>query len=255
MTTGAHAEDAALADRLATEVGQLLVRTRAEHLAAGGPDGPELEDVGDRTAQALIAEVLDRERPGDAVLSEEARDDPARVGAPRVWIVDPLDGTREYGQGRHDWAVHIALWADGDLRTGAVALPDEGETYLAGDRHVPERSGGQRLRFAISRTRPSRLVDAVVGDLDGVRVPHGSAGYKAMVVVRGDADAYLHTGGQQQWDSAAPVIVARAAGLHTSRADGTPLAYNVADTWLPDLLIARPETAPTILDAVRRAGR
>lgn len=250
-----HDDDATLAGRLARSTGELLLAARADHLAGGGRRGPALQDLGDRVAQTHIADVLARERPADAVLSEEAPDDPARLDASRVWIIDPLDGTREYGEDRHDWAVHVALWADGALVTGAVALPDEDAVLVAGEQATPARPGIDPLRFAVSRSRSTRLVDATIDRLGGMRVRHGSAGYKAMAVVRGDVDAYLHAGGQFQWDSAAPVVVARAAGLHTSRIDGSPLRYNTRETWLPDLLIARPDAAPRILSALAAERR
>jgi 3'(2'), 5'-bisphosphate nucleotidase len=169
------------------------------------------------------------------VLSEEAPDDLGRLTADRVWIIDPLDGSREYAEpGRSDWAVHVALWERGDLTAGAVALP----AFEPG----PPRPPG-RARIVVSRTRPPDIAAQVADSINAVLVPMGSAGAKAMAVVRGEADAYLHAGGMHEWDSAAPVFVARAAGLHASRLDGRPLRYNQPDPWLPDLLICRPELA------------
>nr|WP_269204980.1 inositol monophosphatase family protein [Motilibacter aurantiacus] len=220
--------------------------------AAGVPD---LRARADAAAQAVIADLLARLRPEDAVLSEEALDDPARLEARRVWIVDPLDGTREYGEeGRHDWAVHVALWQDGELTDGAVALPALGAKglVLATDDVTapPARAAGAAPRLAVSRSRATDLVKGVAEVLGAELVPMGSAGFKASAVVRGEADAYVHTGGQYEWDSAAPVAVARAAGLHTSRVDGSPLAYNRPDPSLPDLVVCRPELAEAVLAAI-----
>ena len=211
--------DGELARRLASETGRLLISVRPGD--------------GDRIAQDFLAAQLEEHRPEDAVLSEEAPDDPCRLTADRVWIIDPLDGSREYAEpGRTDWAVHVALWERGELVAGAVAVP-----ALQQSQRVPHR----RPRIVVSRTRPPEFAQRVAEAIDGVLVPMGSAGAKTMAVVRGEADAYLHAGGMYEWDSAAPVYVARAAGLHASRVDGRPLVYNRPDPWLPDLLICRPE--------------
>ncbi|WP_112271743.1 3'(2'),5'-bisphosphate nucleotidase CysQ [Lentzea terrae] len=221
--------DGALAERLATETGRLLVGVRPGD--------------GDRIAQDFLAAQLKEHRPDDAVLSEEAPDDPRRLTADRVWIIDPLDGSREYAEpGRSDWAVHVALWQAGQLVAGAVSLPALGRTFGT-DRPARSSPSHSRLRIVISRTRPPEFAQRFADAVHGVLVPMGSAGAKAMAVVRGEADAYLHAGGMYEWDSAAPVAVARAAGLHCSRADGRPLVYNQPDPWLPDLLICRPELA------------
>jgi 3'(2'), 5'-bisphosphate nucleotidase len=189
------------------------------------------------------------------VFSEEAVDDLRRLTADRVWIVDPLDGTREYGDGRHDWAVHVALWADGELVAAAVALPALGEVLVTDPAlPVPPAVPAARPRIAVSRTRPPAEATTVAAALDGDLVPLGSAGYKAVAVARGEVDAYVHAGGMYQWDSAAPVAVARAAGLTTCRLDGTPLVYNDPDPWLPDLVVCRPELAGPILAAVRSSS-
>jgi 3'(2'), 5'-bisphosphate nucleotidase len=227
-----------------------LVRLRAGALA-----GRELGDAGDAAAQQAIVDILASQRPGDVVFSEEAADDVRRLTADRVWIVDPLDGTREYGDpDRHDWAVHVALWSAGELTAAAVALPGLGEVLVTDPAPaLPEHSPGP-LRVAVSRTRPPAVADAVAAALGAELVPFGSAGYKTVAVVRGEVDAYVHAGGMYQWDSAAPVAVARAAGLTTCRLDGAPLVYNDPDPWLPDLVVCRPEHAEAILAAVR-AGR
>ncbi len=241
-------DDVAVAVRAARAAGDALLALRES--AAGAPD---LKARGDREAQAAIAAVLAEHRPGDAVLSEEALDDSDRLTADRVWIVDPLDGTKEYAEaGREDWAVHVALWerGAGELTRAAVALPARDlvlttDAPTGGAPAAAPHSGPPR--FAVSRTRATALVTEVAARLGAELVPLGSAGFKASAVVLGEVDAYVHTGGQYEWDSAAPVAVARAAGLHTSRVDGTPLVYNQADVRLPDLVVCRPELAASIL--------
>jgi 3'(2'), 5'-bisphosphate nucleotidase len=219
--------------------------------------GRALGDAGDAAAQAAIAGVLTEQRPGDAVFSEEAIDDRRRLSADRVWIVDPLDGTREYGEApRPDWAVHVALWSagergvGGDLVAGAVALPALGEVLVTDPAPVVPPPGGGRPRIAVSRSRPPAVAATAAAALDAELVPMGSAGWKVTAVVRGEADAYLHAGGMYQWDSAAPVAVARAAGLTAVRLDGSALVYNGPDAWLPDLLVCRPELTDRLLAAV-----
>jgi 3'(2'), 5'-bisphosphate nucleotidase len=237
--------DAVLASALATEAGAYLLGLRA----AGDLTPEELRSRGDAGSQEVLARRLAEERPDDAVLSEEAKDSPARLTASRVWIIDPLDGTREYGEGRADWAVHVALWVDGDLVAGAVAIPAEGITLDTAS-PLPRPEPAARLRLAVSRSRPPAFVTKLAEVLDAELVPMGSAGVKATAVLRGQVDAYVHAGGQYEWDSAAPVAVARAAGLFTSRIDGTPLVYNQPDPLLPDLVVALPEVAQRILQAV-----
>lgn len=244
--------DPALAAHLAQGAGEALLACRR---GAGGLTYRELRDRGDAVAQAFLATELARFAPGDAVLSEEAADDAARLTASRVWIIDPLDGTREFAEGRDDFAVHVALWESGYVSAGAVALPARGQVFdTAGPSVLSGRVPGP-LRIAVSRSRPPRLVDAVAGDLGAVLVPMGSAGVKSMAVVTGEVDAYLHAGGQYEWDSAAPVAVASARGLHTSRIDGSALVYNQPSPSLPDLLVCRPECAETLLRAVAGAQR
>jgi 3'(2'), 5'-bisphosphate nucleotidase len=246
------ADDLALAVELAEAAGARLTELRR------GWTGDEagLRAAGDAASQELLAEHLGRERPGDAVLSEEAKDDPIRLTADRVWILDPLDGTREYGEGRDDWAVHVALWersAD-DLTVGAVALPGRGVVLASDGRAEVPEPPGRALRIAVSRTRPPAVAVLVAEALGAELVPMGSAGYKVTAVVLGDVDAYVHGGGQYEWDSAAPVAVARAAGIATSRLDGSPLRYNQPDPQLPDLVIARPEVAAPLLAAIAAAS-
>ncbi|GAA4988812.1 3'(2'),5'-bisphosphate nucleotidase CysQ [Kineococcus glutinatus] len=202
----------------------------------------------------MLQELLGALRPDDAVLSEEAADDPARLTASRVWIVDPLDGTREFGEPpRPDWAVHVALWADGDLVAGAVALPALGVTVGTAEPPPPPAHRPGRSRIAVSRTRPPVEATAAAGALDAELVPMGSAGAKVVAVVRGEVDAYVHAGGQYEWDSAAPVAVARAAGLRACRLDGSELRYNRTDVRVPDLLVSRPGIADAVLAAVAGA--
>ncbi|SDY75444.1 3'(2'),5'-bisphosphate nucleotidase [Modestobacter sp. DSM 44400] len=241
------ASDHDTARTLATSAGELLLQVRARDSA----DATARKTAGDAESHRFLMDALAAVRPDDAVLSEEGADDPARLGAERVWIVDPLDGTREFSElERADWAVHVALWERGELVAGAVALPAEGITLSTAEpREVPARSDGP-LRLAVSRSRPPALVAVLSEQLGAELVPMGSAGVKAMAVVRGRADAYVHGGGQYEWDSAAPVAVARAAGLHTSRLDGSPLRYNQANPWLPDLLVCRPMFADQLLGAL-----
>jgi 3'(2'), 5'-bisphosphate nucleotidase len=241
--------DVEVAERAARAAADVLLELRV-----GGLTGRPLGDAGDAAAQRAILTVLTAERPDDAVLSEEAADDTRRLTAGRVWIVDPLDGTREYGEaGRHDWAVHVALWSTGELTAAAVALPALGEVLLTAPAQVVPARTDRRLRIAVSRTRPPSEAGAVAAVLDAELVPLGSAGYKTVAVVRGEVDAYVHAGGMYQWDSAAPVAVALAAGLTACRMDGSPLVYNDPDPSLPDLVVCRPELADRILAAARSA--
>jgi 3'(2'), 5'-bisphosphate nucleotidase len=238
-------DDHQLAARVARDAGQLLLEIRTT-----SSDPAELRKAGDAQANVLILEALQAARPDDPILSEESADQPARLTSSRAWIVDPLDGTREFGEGdREDWAVHVALAIDGVAAIGAVALPAMDlvlSTNPAPDLAPP--TGGPP-RLVVSRTRPPAITDRIQAALGAELVPMGSAGAKAMAIVLGAADVYAHAGGQYQWDSAAPVAVARAAGLHTSRLDGSPLRYNEADPSLPDLLICRPELADAVLAA------
>jgi 3'(2'), 5'-bisphosphate nucleotidase len=251
----AHAapDDHLVAGRLATEAGRLLVDLRAEMVAAG-IEGKALGKEGDRRAHELLMAGLAAARPGDAVLSEEGVADPARLTARRVWIVDPLDGTREYGEvPRTDWAVHVALVIDGVPAAGAVALPARDRTLVTDPPPPPPPAWGGPPRALVSRTRPPAHARRMADELGWELVPMGSAGAKAMAVVLGEADVYAHSGGQYEWDSAAPVAVAAAAGLHVSRLDGSALTYNRPDPYLPDLLICRPELAAAVIAFVARA--
>ena len=238
--------DHELAAATAADAGRLLLELRARGAS---------RDEADATANERILARLHEARPDDAVLSEESKDDPIRLTRQRVWIVDPLDGTREFGEeGRVDWAVHIALVVDGTPDACAVALPADGELVLRTDpvaTLAPPVTGPPRL--LVSRSRPPALAGYLADVLGAELVPLGSAGAKAMAVVRGAADVYAHSGGQYEWDSAAPVGVARAAGCHCSRLDGAPLVYNRADPYLPDLLICRPEWAEPVLAAIASA--
>jgi 3'(2'), 5'-bisphosphate nucleotidase len=240
-----HAADHGIARRLAETAGHELVALRRK---LGFTDGPALKAAGDRTGHEHIIARLAELQPDDAVLSEEGKDDPVRLTSSRVWIVDPLDGTREFSEeGRTDWAVHVALWQDGDLVAGAVALPALGTTLATDCPPVVPARADRSVRIAVSRTRPPSFVQALAAEMSAELVPMGSAGAKVSAVLLGDVDAYVHGGGQYEWDSAAPVAVARAAGLHTSRIDGSPLLYNAPDPLLPDLLVCRAELAAEIL--------
>jgi 3'(2'), 5'-bisphosphate nucleotidase len=224
-------------------------------LDAAGTGERAIKDEGDRRSHEWLMDELRRARPDDAVLSEEGKDDQARLAESRVWIVDPVDGTREYGEGRTDWAVHVALAVEGVPAAGAVALPGLGLTLSTEPPAVlPDRDPARPVRLVVSRSRPPALATTVADTLGGVLVPMGSAGAKAMAVVRGEADVYVHGGGQYEWDNCAPAAVALAAGLHASRLDGGPLRYNNPDPYLPDLVICRPELADAVLAAVAGAG-
>ena len=246
--------DDELALALATESGQLLLGLRD---AMGFGDPTALRAAGDAHSHELLMQRFATERPDDAVLSEEGVDDKARLGADRVWIVDPLDGTREYGEeGRTDWAVHVALWVRGrGLTAGAVALPAAGAplaTLLVTEGFITPRYDGQP-RIVVSRTRAPAWVGPVAEELGATTVPMGSAGAKIGAVITGDAEVYLHGGGQYEWDSAAPVAVAQAAGLWCSRLDGSPLTYNHEDPLLPDLVVCRADLREAVLEAVAAA--
>ena len=242
-----HESDEALAARLASAAGEILLGLQAR----GDLDGKALGKAGDEAANAMLMRELSAARPGDAILSEEEKDSAARCASRRVWIVDPLDGTREYGEGRADWAVHVALAVDGAAAVGAVALPGLGTTLTSADPR-PLRPANAPLKMLVSRTRPAAEAVFVAEALGADLLPMGSAGAKAMAVVLGQADIYLHTGGQYEWDNCAPVAVAQAAGLHVSRADGKPLHYNLPNPYLPDILICRNEIAQQALKAAAR---
>src|ERR1700722_4674557 len=236
-------DDAALARRVAQVAGDLLVALQGSELF----EGKALGRAGDRTANAFIMEALATARPDDAILSEEEAADGARLAKSRVWIVDPLDGTREYGERRTDWAVHVALAIDGVATVGAVGLPGIPLTLTSGPPpYLPPVEAGT-LRMLVSRTRPAPQAVAVAEKLGAELVPMGSAGAKAMAVVRGEAQIYLHAGGQYEWDSCAPVAVAKAAGLHVSPIDGSPPRYNQENPYMPDLLVCRPELAQRVI--------
>lgn len=242
--------DAELAIRLATQAGEGLVRVRRE-MERDGAHTWQVMDGGDTSSQRFLADELGRVRPHDAVLSEEGLEDPRRFEIDRVWIIDPLDGTREYGEpGRIDWAVHVALWADGAFTAGAVSLPALGVTLATDPAPVLPPSGRERPRIVTSRTRTTYSAAVVATALEAEPVRLGSAGAKAMSIVLGETDIYVHDGGMYQWDSAAPAAVALAAGLHVSRVDGSPMVFNERDPWLPDFLVCRPEWADRVLDAL-----
>lgn len=250
MTDDAQLDDARLAAEIASAAGELLLTVRA--IDGDTLIGRELGRRGDHAANTYILDRLAAARPGDAVLSEESADDPARVDADRVWIIDPLDGSQEYGMPGHvDWAVHVALWQAGKgLIAGAVAQPAIGVVHGTADGAPVAHPRGGRPRIVISGSRPPAFVFGLARDLGADLVRMGSAGAKAMAVVRGEADAYIHAGGQWEWDSAAPVAVAQAAGLHCARIDGSELEYNRPHPYLPDLVICRADWAPDVMAAL-----
>lgn len=238
--------DAELAAELAKSAGEVLLTVQKAH----GASGAALGAAADEAANRFLVEALRERRPADGLLSEEMSCDGSRLAQDRVWIIDPLDGTREYGEGRSDWAVHVGLAVGGRAKVGAVALPALSQLFRS-DRPPALPPIGQPLRMLVSRSRPPGEALAVAEALSAELVPMGSAGAKAMAVVRGDGDIYLHSGGQFEWDSAAPVAVAHAAGLHCSRIDGSELRYNCDDVYLPDLLICSRELAPRVLALIR----
>jgi 3'(2'), 5'-bisphosphate nucleotidase len=237
--------DTELAAQLAEVAGKLLLDLRTH----GTLTGKALGDTGDQAANAYLIDALAKARPDDGLLSEESKDTDLRLSKSRVWIIDPVDGTREYGEGRTDWAVHVALAVDGIAAIGAVALPGLG-LVLRSDQPSALPAAPSVPRMVVSRTRPAKEALAVAEAIGAELIPMGSAGAKAMSIVRGEAEIYLHTGGQYEWDSCAPVAVAAAHGLHVSRVDGSPLVYNQKDVYLPDLLICRKEWAEQVLGLV-----
>ena len=249
MSAAPPEDDHQLAVRAADEAGAVLLALREQ--MAGTYHRWDLMDSGDVNAHRCLMALLGEARPGDAILSEEGADDRRRLQNDRVWIVDPLDGTNEYGDpDRPDWAVHVALWERGELTAAAVAMPALGVTLSTRPAPLLPPVTRDRPRIVTSRYRPPHAAIRIANALgcDAIRV--GSAGVKAMMVVLGEGDIYVHDGGMYQWDSAAPAAVAAAAGLHVSRIDGSPLVYNQPDPWLPDFLICRPELAESVLHAM-----
>jgi len=244
--------DAELAAHLAHHAGRILLQVRDSGMFDGPENAKALGKAGDQTANQFLVHALKVQRPEDGLLSEESKDTDARLAKSRVWIIDPVDGTREYGEARSDWAVHVALTIDGRPEIGAVALPGlDGGIVLRSDAPIAMPPSAATPRLLVSRTRPAAEAVAVAEKIGGELLPMGSAGAKAMAVVRGEAEIYLHSGGQFEWDSCAPAAVAAAHGLHCSRIDGRPLIYNNADTYMPDLLICRPEWAERVLAEVK----
>lgn len=239
--------DHALAAHLAGAAGKILIAVRKSNMF----EGKALGNAGDAIANVFLCRALAEHRPDDGLLSEESKDTDARLSMERVWIIDPVDGTREFGEERSDWAVHVALSRNGVPEIGAVALPGL-DVVLSTDDIIDLPSPPDQLRMVVSRTRPAKEAVAVAEKLGAELIPMGSAGAKAMAILRGEADVYLHSGGQYEWDSCAPAAVAMAHGLHCSRIDGTALVYNQQDTYMPDLLICRPEHAAEILDLVKQ---
>ena len=244
-------DDHALAERLASTAGQILKATRESGLV----EGRDLGKAGDAVAHEWLCRVLRTQRPEDGLLSEEGDPGaPDRQSRERVWIVDPLDGTREYSEGRSDWAVHVALTVGGKLAAAAVALPGVDEVFATSELiNAAPSNGDGALRIAVSRTRPPAFAESVANSLGAELVPLGSAGYKTLAVVRGEVDAYMHGGGQWEWDVAAPAGVAMHAGLHVSRIDGSPMTFNEPEPKLPDQLVCRPELADQLLQAIAAA--
>jgi 3'(2'), 5'-bisphosphate nucleotidase len=241
-------DDHQLAMHIANDAGRLLMALKASAVLSNGALG----DAADAVAQQFIDRAIRLHRPSDAILSEEAPPDERRLQQRRVWIVDPLDGTREYSESgnRNDWAVHVALCVDGIPTAAAVSLPAQGVTYNTGSATRYSVNEKQALRIVVSRTRPTAFAASVAMTLGADLIRMGSAGAKGMAVLRGDADAYLAIGEMAEWDSCAPAAVCTAAGLHVSRIDGTPLAFNQALPRTPDLVICRPAIAEALLAAI-----
>lgn len=248
-------DDPDLAAGLAQQAGKILLELRESGKFSLPADAKALGNAGDAAANQFLVDALRNRRPEDGLLSEESADTEDRLARSRVWIIDPVDGTREYGEARADWAVHVGLAIDGRAAIGAVALPGIGsDVVLRSDKPVKLAVHSGPPRLVVSRTRPAAEAVAVAKALGGELIPMGSAGAKAMAIVQGQAEIYLHSGGQYEWDSCAPVAVAAAHGLHCSRIDGSPLIYNRPDTYLPDLLICRPEWAEQVLELVRESA-
>ena len=242
--------DHAAARSLAKEAGELLVEIRKGIGTMLLADQARRE--GDTRSHEFLAHAIAERFPGDGLLSEEGADSDDRLRRERVWIVDPLDGTREFGEPpRTDWAVHVCLAVGARPVVGAVALPARGMVLSTAEPQRASEGTPGLLRLAVSRSRPPAFVERLAEVLEAELVPMGSAGAKAMAVVLGEADVYVHAGGQYEWDSAAPVAVAQSAGLHASRIDGSPLVYNQPNPWLPDLVICRHESAPEVLRALK----
>ena len=246
MSLNGSLTDGDLAAHLAEVAGKILLDVRASGLFSG----KSLGKAGDQTANQFLCHALREQRPEDGLLSEEEKDNAERLAKERVWIVDPVDGTREYGEERADWAVHIGMAVDGEPVLGAVALPGAG-MVLRSDQPGEVPPAPERLRMVVSRTRPAKEATGVAEAIGAELVPMGSAGAKAMAILRGEADIYLHSGGQYEWDSCAPAAVAQGWGLHVSRIDGSPLVYNREDVYMPDLLICRKEHAELVLEKVK----
>ena len=238
--------DGDLAAHLADQAGKILLQVRA----SGMFEGKSLGKAGDQTANQFLVHALRQQRAEDGLLSEEEKDNADRLEKERVWIVDPVDGTREYGEERTDWAVHVGMAVNGAPDLGAVALPGL-DVVLRSDQPGEIPAAPEKLRMVVSRTRPAKEATGVCEAIGGELVPMGSAGAKAMAILRGGADIYLHSGGQYEWDSMAPAAVALGWGLHASRIDGSPLVYNQQDVYMPDLLICRKEHADMVLEKVR----
>ena len=246
MSLNGSLNDGDLAAHLAEVAGKILRDVRASGLFSG----KSLGKAGDQTANQFLCHALREQRPEDGLLSEEEKDNAERLAKERVWIVDPVDGTREYGEERADWAVHVGMAVDGEPVLGAVALPGAG-VVLRSDQPGEVPPAPERLRMVVSRTRPAKEATGVAEAIGAELVPMGSAGAKAMAILRGEADIYLHSGGQYEWDSCAPAAVAQGWGLHVSRIDGSPLVYNREDVYMPDLLICRKEHAKLVLEKVK----
>lgn len=266
-------EDAELARTVAQGAGQLLLELR-ESYGEIEPDDKEranaLRKEGDRASHEYIAAALSAARPDDAVLSEEGADSDVRLSASRVWIVDPLDGTYEYGQNRADFAVHIVLWnteGQARLEAGVVDLPAQGLTrsVLDLDPQLGELPTNRPIRIVASRSRPpatlAQTVHHLSGSLSEAGITHegvevvdvGSVGAKVNEILSGRAEAYIHDTGFYEWDVAAPLNVAHHYGLHAEHIDGQPVVFNQMPPYVNNLVVARADLHGFVMDALRNS--
>ena len=235
---------------------------------AGRWEGKTLADIGDQAADGFLQGFVRGRYPEDGLLSEETADSPERLGRERTWIVDPLDGTKEYSQGRADWAVHVALTVGGTCALAAVALPSEGRVLwgvaLEGQERGGDDGGGtlvsgasespSKPRVMVSRSHTPPWVETFAGSLGATLVPCGSAGFKVSRLLAGEGDIYVHKIGLKECDTCAPETVARALGWHVCRLRGEEHRYNRADPKNHELVVCRPTWRDRVLEAIASSG-
>ena len=251
-------DDHLLAANLAESAGRMLVDCRSG--AAGQLlGGSSLAHEGDQRAHLHLLTRLQEARPDDAVLSEEGADDAQRLDSSRLWVIDPLDGSRDYGFGNDEWAVHVGLVEDGKIVAGAVALSALDLLFHTGEGEGPacavdENNPNRRPVIVTARSRVNAEGMLLAHELGADVFACGSAGVKAMLVVNGTADAYVHASPLYEWDVCAPAAVAQSAGLHVSDAAGDPLVFNQARPVVNSFLVCRPELVDDILSALSSTG-